>query len=151
MKKFKLVLFSFLILMGSRSWATRQRNELEKNYPVLSSFYPVPNNENQYFKDVYFRLGWKPIKPYQIAVQFTNQSYETVHLKFALKDVTAQKMVILDKAKNTVMGTETLGSISEGALWSAPIDEKKDHFILRIWDKDGNETRSSEIVFPEKK
>ncbi len=151
MKKLQLALFALLVLVGSQSWATRQVNELEKNYPVLSAFYPVPDNEKKQFKDVYFRLGWKARKPYRIAVQFTNQSYKTVPLKFALKDVTTQKMVILDKGKNTAVGAETLGSISEGALWSALIQDKKDHFILRVWDKDGSETRSRELVFQEKK
>lgn len=138
MKKFSLSILLLTALMTSNNLGAKERNALAKNYSTVSVLYSVPDNAQQNFSDVYFRFGWNAKAPYKIALQFVNRSYSSRKLKFAIKDVTSKKMVVLDATRNTRFGLETLKANSEGALWSGPVDNVKDSFSLRVWNSDGD-------------
>src|ERR1035441_10299295 len=88
----------------------------KSQYGVVSLYCTVPDNDKHHFTDLYFRLGWNGKTPNTIAVQFVNHGYETRKFKFAVKDVTSKKMIVLDKAHNSRFGTETLKAGSGGAI-----------------------------------
>jgi hypothetical protein len=113
--------------------------DLSKNYGIVSVPYSVPDNDKLHFQNVDFRFGWNNKEPYKIAIQFVNHGYSTRKLKFAIKDVTSKKMIILDPIHNSRFGTETLKANSVGIVWAGPIDNNQDSFSLRVWDSDGEE------------
>ena len=114
-------------------------DELAKTFPVVSVYYSVPDNDQRNFADVVFRFGWNEKKPYKIAVQIVNRSYSERKIKFAIKDVSSKKMVVLDAARNSRFGTETMKPNSIGAIWSGPVDNVKDSFSLHVWNITGDE------------
>jgi hypothetical protein len=139
MKKLALFLAVLTASFASHSLWAQPAKEFAKDYKILSVPYSVPDNDQQHFADVDFRFGWNSKKPYKIAIQFVNHSYSTRKLKFAIKDVTSKKMVLLDSVHNTRFGTETLKPNSTSGVWAGPIDNIKDSFSLHVWDSDGDE------------
>jgi hypothetical protein len=116
-----------------------QEADLLKKYPIVSVYYSVPDNDQRNFADVVFRFGWSKKPTSKIAIQFVNRGYSDRKLKFAIKDVTSKKMVVLDTAHNSRFGTEMLKANSTGAIWSGLVDDINDKFSLRVWDSAGDE------------
>jgi hypothetical protein len=114
-------------------------DELSKKYKIVSVYYSVPDNDQQNFSDVVFRFAWTDKKNQTIAVQFVNRSYSDRKLKFAIKEVTSKKMVVLDPVHNSRFGSESLKANSTGKIWSGTIDNINDSFSLRVWDSAGDE------------
>jgi hypothetical protein len=134
------LLFSFFILAFTVNGLRAQSMiDLAKSFGILSSYYSVPDNDQKNFGSVNFRYGWTKQAPFIIAVQLTNPGYADVKLKFAVKDVTTNQMVVLDPVHNSRFGTETLKANSTGAVWSGPVDSLLDSFSLRVWDDNGDE------------
>ena len=132
------ILFLSIIFYSNNLFA-QPAKDIAKKYPVVSVPYTLPDNDQQNFADVYFRFGWPAKPPYTIAVQFANHAYKTRKLKFAIKDVTTNKIVLLDSVHNVRFGTETLKANSTSAIWSGPVDNINDSFSLRVWSGDGDE------------
>lgn len=140
MKKWPIFAVIFtLVLFAGTSGAQTQQDELSKEFPVVSVPYSVPDNDQQHFADVDFRFAWTNKAPFKIALQFVNRGYSTRKLKFAIKDVTSKKMVVLNPAHHSRFGTETLKANSTGAIWSGAVDNINDDFSLHVWDSDGEE------------
>ncbi len=110
-------------------------DDLSKKFQTVSVFYSVPDDDKQHFADVVFRFGWNSQPPYVIGLQFSNRSYEIHKLKFAIKDVTTGKTVVLDPVRNTAFGMEVLEATSPGKVWSGTVDDVKDSFVLKVWDE----------------
>jgi len=121
---------------------------LYKDYETISSPHAVPDNDQMNFDGVVFGFGWNKKAPYTIAVQFVNRGYEDRKMKFAIKDLTTKKMIILDRAHNSAFGLELLKQSSTGAIWSGSIDSLKDSFSLRVWDAKGNEFDAAPVTNP---
>jgi hypothetical protein len=117
----------------------QQVKDLSKNYKIVSVPYSVPDDDRRNFADVDFRFGWNNKAPYTIAIQFVNHGYATRKFKFAIKDVTVKKTVILDTVHNSRFGYETLKPNSKSNVWFGLVDNIKDSFSLRVWDSDGDE------------
>lgn len=138
----KKIFFSILLLtltFFAKDSHAQQAKDLSKSYAVVSVPYSVPDNDKQNFADVYFRFGWTRKAPAKIAIQFTNHGYSSRKFRFAIKDVTTNKMVLLDAVHNSRFGSETLKANSVGPIWSGLVDNIKDSFSLRVWDGDGDE------------
>jgi len=114
-----------------------QDADLSDNYQILSPFYNVPDDGQKNFNHVNFRYGWA-IQTSCIAIQFTNAGYEDKKLKFAIKDVTSNQIILLDPSHNAYFGTETVKASSDGAIWSGTVNSLKDNFTLRVWNSDGD-------------
>jgi hypothetical protein len=139
MKRMSFIILFLAATFSARGLFAEQVKDLLKKYPVVSVPYTLPDNDQQNFADVYFRFGWSSKPPYTIAVQFANHAYKTRKLKFAIKDVTTNKTVLLDAVHNVRFGTETLKANSTSAIWSGPVDNINDSFSLRVWSGDGDE------------
>lgn len=139
MKKPFFAVFLLIAFLGLGPLGAEPQDELAQKYDVVSVTYSVPDNDQKHFTDVAFRFAWKNKKPYQIAVQFTNHGYADRKIKFAIKDVTKKKMILLDKEHNSRFGTEMLKAGSVSAVWSGPVDNINDDFSLHVWDSDGDE------------
>jgi hypothetical protein len=111
-------------------------SNLQDIYPILSIFYNVPDDDQKDFEHLNFRYGWTSQAPYTIAVQFSNAGYDDKILKFAIKDVTLNKMVLIGKIHKSTAGYETLKANSDSVIWSGPIASLKDSFALRVWNSD---------------
>ncbi len=137
----KLIFSTVLVtvILFTKDLYAQQVKDLSKNYGIVSVPYSVPDNDKLHFQNVDFRFGWNNKEPYKIAIQFVNHGYSTRKLKFAIKDVTSKKMIILDPIHNSRFGTETLKANSVGIVWAGPIDNNQDSFSLRVWDSDGEE------------
>ena len=90
-------------------------------------------------ESVDFRFGWTSKAPFTIAIQFVNHAYANRKFKFAIKDVTSNKMIVLDTLHNSRFGSEALKANSVGIIWSGLVDNIRDNFSLRVWDSDGDE------------
>jgi hypothetical protein len=137
-ERMKKNIFSVLLLVLIFCAKDLRAQDLSKNYQILSVFYNVPDDDQKDFETINFRYGWTNQAPYSIAIQFTNAGYSEKKLKFAIKDVTSNQMILLDPVHNVYFGTETLKANSDGAVWAGPIDNLKDSFALRVWDSDGD-------------
>ncbi|HTA75827.1 MAG TPA: hypothetical protein VK791_01575 [bacterium] len=122
---------------------------LYKDYETISAPRAVPDNDQMNFDGVVFSFGWNKKAPYAIAVQFVNRGYEDRKMKFAIKDITAKKMIILDRVHNSAFGLEVLKQSSVGAIWAGPIDNPKNSFSLHVWDAKGNEFDAAPVTNPE--
>ena len=134
-----------LALLGVRGLGAQEGNDLSKSYPILSVFYNVPDNDKKYFQAVNFRYGWTSQPPYQIAVQFSNPEYSDLKIKFAVKDVTSNQLILLDPTHQAFFGLETLKPLANGQIWSGPVDSLKDQFSLRAWNSDDDEMSQEPI------
>jgi len=136
----KNILFSILILFFSVNYLSAQQvKDLSKFFTIVSVPYTLPDNDQQNFADVYFRFGWSSKIPCSIAIQFANHAYKTIKFKFAIKDVTANKIVLLDTVHNSRFGIENLKANSTSVIWSGLVDNVNDSFSLRVWNSDGDE------------
>jgi len=136
----KNVLFYILILFFSVNYLSAQQvKDLSKFFTIVSVPYTLPDNDQQNFADVYFRFGWSSKIPCSIAIQFANHAYKTIKFKFAIKDVTANKIVLLDTVHNSRFGIENLKANSTSVIWSGLVDNVNDSFSLRVWNSDGDE------------
>lgn len=139
MKKSLYPILLLTLLFGAEgSWAEKAK-DLAKTFPIVSVYYSAPDNDQRNFADVVFRFAWTSQKPFRIAIQFVNHGYADRKLKFAIKDVTSKKTVILDPVRHSPFGTETLKANSTGGIWSGPVDNINDSFSLRVWDSAGDE------------
>lgn len=139
MKKIYLSILFLALVFGEKSICAEQIEYITQNYGIVSVFYSCPDNDERNFSDVFFRFGWNDKKPFTIAIQFVNRAYADRKVKFAIKDVTSKKMVVLDPAHKSRFGTELLKSNSTGKIWSGPVDNINDSFILRVWNSAGDQ------------
>lgn len=137
-KLFKLVLFLVIVLI-TKTINAQEVKDLSKDYDIISASYSVLVNDETRFPGVTFRFGWNKKEPYVIAVQFVNHGYDTQKFKFAIKDVTLNKLVVLGTVHKSTSGYEALKPNSPGIIWSGPVDNVKDSFSLHVWDGGGNE------------
>jgi hypothetical protein len=54
-------------------------------------------------------------------------------------------MIVIDKVHHSPFGTETLKPDAISKIWSGPVDNINDVFLLRVWDSDGDEFDSSPV------
>jgi hypothetical protein len=127
------------VIFCSKEVYAQPVKDIAKKYPIISVPYTLPDNDQQNFAEVYFRFGWASKEPYTIAIQFANHAYQSHQFKFAIKDVTTNKMVLLDTAHNSRFGSENLKANSTGTIWSGTVDNINDSFSLHVWDSDGDE------------
>jgi hypothetical protein len=139
MKKNYFPILFLIMFFGTQSYGAEQIEYINQNYGIVSVFYSCPDNDDRNFSDVFFRFGWNDKKPSTIAIQFVNRAYADRKVKFAIKDVTSKKMVILDPVHKSRFGTEMLKSNSTGKIWSGPVDNINDSFTLRVWDSAGDQ------------
>jgi hypothetical protein len=126
-------------MVGTKKVCAQLTNDIARKYRVVSAPDTLTDNDHQNFSDVYFRFGWSSKAPYVIAIQFVNHGYGTRKFKFAIKDVTLNKMVILGTIHKSTSEYETLNSNEQGIIWTGPVDNINDSFSLHVWDDGGNE------------
>jgi hypothetical protein len=143
-KRYPYILLSVLFFCAKLLDA-QEIQYLSKDYPILSVFYNVPDDDRNSFAHLNFRYGWTSQAPYTIAIQFSNAGYDDKILKFAIKDVTLNKMVILGKVHKSTAGFETLKANSDGVIWSGLIANLNDSFALRVWNSDGKSLEQAPI------
>lgn len=139
MKNFFLFVLFLIVIFFEKSLYAQAVKDLSKKYSIVSVPYTLPDNDQQNFADVYFRFGWPAKAPYSIAIQFANHAYKTIKFKFAIKDVTTNKTILIDTVHNSRFGIENLKANSTGAIWSGLVDNVNDSFSLRVWNSDGDE------------
>jgi hypothetical protein len=139
MKNLTLAISILAAFFCAKGLCAQAAKDLSKACKTVSVPYSVPDNDKRNFADVYFSFGWNDKKPYTISVQFVNHGYANRKIKFAIKDVTAKKMVVVDRSHNARFGTETVKANSKGAIWSGTVEDIKDSFSLHVWDSEGNE------------
>lgn len=139
MKKTYFFVLCSVLILGANGLGAENKDKLSAFCNTVSVYYSVPDNDQLNFSDVVFRFGWNNKPPDTIAIQFVNRSYSERKIKFAIKDVTTKKMVVLDAAHNSRFGTERLKANSIGAIWSGPVDNINDSFSLHVWNNDGDE------------
>lgn len=135
---FKFVLF-LAIVLAIKTLNAQETKDLSKYCEIVSVHYSLPDNDQQNFADVDFRFGWNRKAPQTIAIQFVNRSYSIRKFKFAIKDVTSKKMILLDAVHNSRFGSEELKPNSESVIWSGPVNDIKDSFSLHVWNSNGDE------------
>ncbi len=113
--------------------------DIGKACDVVSAYFPVAGKAAPPLDKLEYRLGWNKKPPYRISVQFTNLGYAGLKIRFALRDVTSKKALVLDAARNSPVVTENVGPASAGAVWSGRLDNLHDRCSLRVWDMDGGE------------
>jgi hypothetical protein len=139
LKKLLFFILFLTMVFDSKRVSAQSINDIAKKYLIVSSPYPLMDNDQQNSSDVYFRFGWPAKAPYVIAIQFVNHGYNTQKFKFAIKDVTLNKMIILGTVHKSTSGYETLNPNAQGIIWSGPVDNINDSFSLHVWDSSGNE------------
>jgi hypothetical protein len=148
-------LYFVVILLGlafsPQGLRSEQLDELSKAYNYVSVYYSMPDNDHLYFADVHFRFGWTAKKPYRIGVQFVNRDYGDKKIKFAIKDVTTNKMILLDPIHKSYFGAEMLKANSISSVWSGPINNVNDEFSLHVWNDEGDELDKAPISIKNKK
>jgi hypothetical protein len=149
-KRFFPVFLFFLVLFGN-SLGAEEVKAITKYFEVVSKYHPVSNVDQKDPNNlVYYRLGWNTKDSSTIAIQFANLGYGARKLKFAIKDVTSKKLVILDPIHRSRFGLEVLKAESNGKIWSGPIDNIRDGFSLRVWEDDGDEMDKETISIKDK-
>ncbi len=142
------LLASILCAQGLRA---QEEKDLSKIYEVVSQSAPVAADALKDFNNmIFYRFGWNRKGPPAIALQFVNFGYKDRKLKFAIKDVTSKKMVILDPAGKSPFATEDLKESSRSAIWSGPVDNIHHRFSLRVWEDDGDEIDEDPVSINEK-
>jgi hypothetical protein len=123
-----------------------------KEFNVVSNFHSVPGKDKNDLQNlVYYRFAWRKKAPYAVAIQFVNLGYGERKLKFAVKDITSKKNVVIDPAHQSCFGTEALKESSKGMIWSGPIDSPNDRLSLRVWEDGGDEIDKAPISMNDKK
>ena len=149
MKTLGLSFLFLMLLVCSKNLSAQEVKDLKNIYMIVSTVYSLPDNNQQHFADVDFVYGLNKKVPFKIAIQFTNHGYATRKFKFAIQDTTSKKMVVLDPIHNSRFGSETLMPVTEGLIWSGPIDSNKDRFSLHVWDSDGDEFDAAPVSVSE--
>lgn len=137
-RAFLFLLALLTAIPGGFSFA-QENQDIEKACDIVSNYFPVVKNDQKNFYKIDYRLGWNKKAPYKISVQFINLGYASRKAKFAIKDLTSKKMIVLDPARNSRVVVENLNPASAGAIWSGLVDGIKDSFSVRVWDVEGNE------------
>lgn len=144
------ILFISTVLCQKELWA-QQDNDLSKSFTAVTKFLPVVvNTDKNAEKLVFYRFGWNSKAPATIGVQFSNLGYSDWKIKFAIKDMTTKKMIILDSVHKSFFGTELLKGNSKSAIWSGPVDNVSDNFSLRVWVGDGDEIDKDAVSIKDK-
>lgn len=151
MKRLYFAVFLLGLVFSPQGLRGGQPDELTKTYNVVSDYYSVPDNDRFNFADVHFRFALATKKPYKIAIQFSNASYGDKKIKFAIKDVTKNKMILLDPVHKSNFGTEMLKVNSVSAIWSGPISNISDEFSLHVWNDAGDEFDQDPVSIKNKK
>lgn len=139
MKKLYFSALFLTVIFFSKEGYAQQVKDISKGCEIVSVPYSLPDNDELHFLDVTFRFGWNNKAPYTIAIQFINHGYSSRKFKFAIKDVTSNKTIILDTVHNSRFGSELLKANATGNIWSGVVDNIKDSFSLHVWDSDGDE------------
>jgi len=139
MKKHYLMMAVFSLIFGAKGLCAEQADDLSKSCEIVSVSYSVPDNDQQNFEDVNFRFGWKGNAPATLSIQFINDGYSVRSFKFAIKDITSKKMIVLDAAHHAHLGSETLSPNSTSVVWSGPVDDLNDSLTLRVWNDKGDQ------------
>jgi hypothetical protein len=145
LKKIYLLSLFFMMIFSAKILCAEPVKDLSKVFAIVSIPFSAPDNKDKHFADITFRVGWNDKAPYAVAVQFVNHGYDGQKFKFAIKDLTSKKMLVLDPAHKSRFGTENLRANSESSIWSGAVDNYKDSFSLRIWDSQGDEFDSDSI------
>ncbi len=152
MRRSCLLVLALGVVFGMVEWCVAQEDDLAKSFPIVSKFdAALADTQNNLNDLIYYRYGWNNQRPYTIALQFVNFGYRDHKLKFAVKDVTSKKMVLLDAVHHSNFGTETLKASSTGMIWSGPINNVNDRFSLRVWVDDGDEMDKEPMSIKDKK
>lgn len=172
MKKLYLSVLLLILAFSAKNLCAQQEDDLSKHCGTVSKLMPVLNDQNDLNKIIAYKIGWNKaaaatpvltpsavttpsatpiITPATIAIQFSNMGYADWKLKFAVKDVTTKKMVVLDAVHNSGFGTEMLKANSKGIVWSGPVDNINDSFSVRVWIGDGDEIDKDPISLKDKK
>jgi hypothetical protein len=142
----------FITALCTSGLSAQPSDDISKQYGIVSDYFPLPDKiQNNADKVIFYRLGWNEKKPYTVAIQFVNLGYADRKMKFALKDITTKKMLVLDKTHNSRFGTELLKSNSKGHIWASPIVDIKDGLLLRVWNNDGDEFDAAPVTIKDQK
>ena len=152
----KKLYFPVLVLMTAlcaKDLCAQEEKDLSKYYGVVSKYYPVLDNKDKTDMNnlIYYRFGWNRKAPYTIAIQFANLGYGDRKLKFAVKDVTSKKMIVLDAVHQSRFGVELLKADSTGMIWSGPVANINDGFSLHVWEDGGEEMDKEPVSIKDKK
>ncbi|SRR5665213_717837 len=139
MKRQNSLVLILVLIFWVKALCAQEVKDLSKYCEIVSVHYSLPDNDQQNFADVDFRFGWNSKTPATIGVQFVNRSYADRKFKFAIKDVTSKKIVILDKIHNSHFGSAALKANSESVIWSGSVDNINDSFSLHVWNANGDE------------
>jgi hypothetical protein len=139
MKKLYFPILLLILIIFVKALCAQEVKDLSSYCEIVSVHYSLPDNDQQNFADVDFRFGWNSKAPETIAIQFVNRSYSIRKFKFAIKDVTSKKMILLDVVHNSRFGSEELKPNSESVVWSGPVNDIKDSFSLHVWNSNGDE------------
>jgi hypothetical protein len=123
----------------------QEAQTIEESYPILSPFYNVPGSTAERFNHLNFRYGWTDKDPYRIAVQISNPSYGEQKIKFAIKDLTTNQLVLLDEEHNAYFINETLPASMDGKIWSGEVQSLSDAYALKVWDSDGDSFQQAPV------
>lgn len=137
----KFCYFAILLLtviFATKNMCAQELKPLSKVYGIVSEPYAIPDDDQPDFKDIAYRFGWKRKSPCSIGIQFINSGYVDRTIKFAIQDISLNQMIILDPVHNSRFGSETIKANSYSVIWSGPVDNIKDNFLLRIWNSNGD-------------
>ena len=151
MRKLSISAMLLIAIFCAKDLCAQQENDLSKFYGKVSNYISVLNDKNNMDNIVFYRIGWNGKTPKTIGIQFGNFGYADQKLKFAIKDVTSKKFVVLDKVHNSFFGTEILKASSKGIVWSGLVDNIDDSFSLHVWVGDGDEIDKEPVSIKDKK
>jgi hypothetical protein len=152
MKKSGLFGLLLLCCLLPKGLGAQEDKDLSKVYEVATPFRPLSADANSDFNNmVYYHFGWNRKGPAVIALQFVNMGYKDHKLKFAIKDLTAKKLVVLDPARRSNFGTEALKADSKGAIWTGAVKNIRDKFSLHAWEDGGDEMDKDPVSINDKK
>src|SRR5690348_13792409 len=86
--------------------------DIESLCDLVSAYLPVAKEDAPAFDKLDYRLGWNQKPPYRIFVQFTNLGYAGRKIRFALRDVTSKKQMVLDAAHRSHIVAENVSPAS---------------------------------------
>jgi len=138
MKFFCFYILLLTVILGAKELGAQEVKAISKVYGIVSEPYIIPDDGQPDFKNVAYRFGWNKKSPYAIGVQFINSGYVDRTIKFAIEDLTLNQMIVLDSVHNAHFGSETVKANSYSVIWSGPVDNIKDSFLLRVWNSNGD-------------
>ena len=151
MKKLSISVLLLTMIFFTKDLYAQQENDLSKFYGKVSKYISILNDKNDLNKVVFYRIGWNGKTPNTIGIQFGNFGYADWKLKFAIKDVTSKKFIVLDTVHNSFFGTEMSKANSKGIIWSGVVDNINDGFSLHVWVGDGDEIDKEPVSIKDKK